>query len=140
MQNPAKTPLSMKKTILFAIFAAGISAHALPTYEPFTEFYNIIATSGSNMVAIAANGVALGTNASGQVNNCVDPGHRRLHGSGRGGLDQCCVHWHGWHKYSRGGHCRHQQLLHIHCLGLEQPSAVHVSRIPGHRGRDYELP
>src|ERR1035437_3191089 len=50
----------MKKLLLLALTAIGLPAYALPTYEPFTEFSNTVATTGSNMVA-AVGGVPLGT-------------------------------------------------------------------------------
>ncbi len=50
----------MKKLLLLTANVACISAYALPTYEPFTEFYNLVATTGSNLVA-AVSGVPLGT-------------------------------------------------------------------------------
>lgn len=56
----------MKKLLLLAITAIGIPAYAFPTYEPFTEFSNTVATTGSNMVA-AYGGVPLGTTATTHV-------------------------------------------------------------------------
>ena len=62
----------MKKLILFALSSAlAYSAHSLPTYEPFTEYGNAIATSGSNLV-VTAQGHPLGTNASAFVANAID--------------------------------------------------------------------
>jgi hypothetical protein len=47
-----------KLLILAGAAAAGLSAQAFPTYEPFTEFANTVSSTGSNMVA-AVNGVPL---------------------------------------------------------------------------------
>ena len=49
----------MKKIILIAISAASLSAYALPTYEPFTEFAGQIASSPTNLVVTYANGTPL---------------------------------------------------------------------------------
>jgi hypothetical protein len=38
----------MKKSILLATFAATISAYALPTYEPFTEYAAAVSATGTN--------------------------------------------------------------------------------------------
>ena len=63
----------MKKFLLLAISAFAISAYALPTYEPFTEFASTIASSPITMVATTnANGGALGTNANASVPNCIN--------------------------------------------------------------------
>ena len=67
-----KTVIAMKKLILIASCAASISAYALPTYEPFTEFSATIASSGTNMVVQDKNGNSLGTNAIGSIANCLD--------------------------------------------------------------------
>jgi len=62
----------MKKLILFALSSAlAYSAHSLPTYEPFTEYGNAIATSGSNLV-VTAQGHPIGTNASAFVADAID--------------------------------------------------------------------
>jgi hypothetical protein len=66
-----KPPHAMKKIILIATCAASISACALPTYEPFTEYASQIASQNSTYVALS-NGIALGTNASGSVSNAID--------------------------------------------------------------------
>jgi len=59
----------MKKTILLALCAAALSANALPTYEPFTEF----APLTTNAYFTVSNGVVLLTNnALGWVSNAVD--------------------------------------------------------------------
>lgn len=50
----------MKKLLILVMSAACTAAYALPTYEPFTEFNTLVATTGSNLVA-AVNGVPLGT-------------------------------------------------------------------------------
>jgi hypothetical protein len=63
----------MKKIILIATCAAAVSAYALPTYEPFTEFSASIASNGTNMTAQTnSNKGSLGTNANGMVSNCLD--------------------------------------------------------------------
>jgi hypothetical protein len=46
----------MKNLILIATCVASISAHALPTYEPFTEYASAIAASGSNSINLATGG------------------------------------------------------------------------------------
>src|ERR1035437_6702951 len=61
----------VKKLLLLAISGACISAYALPTYEPFTEFAPTIALYGTNLVA-STNGIPLGTSASGEVDNAID--------------------------------------------------------------------
>ena len=62
----------MKKIILIAISAAAISAYALPTYEPFTEYASQIASSPINLVVTYANGAPVGTNANASISNCLD--------------------------------------------------------------------
>ena len=49
----------MKKLLLLAISAFAISAYALPTYEPFTEYAALIAASGSSSVDLALSGFYL---------------------------------------------------------------------------------
>ena len=61
----------MKKIILLAISAASISACALPTYEPFTEFGPTIQTSGTTLV-VTTNGVSRGAAANSYITNCLD--------------------------------------------------------------------
>ena len=46
----------MKKIILIVTCAASISAYALPTYEPFSEYAAAIAASGSNSVNLCTGG------------------------------------------------------------------------------------
>ena len=46
----------MKKIFVLALITAGIQVNALPTYEPFTEYAGLIATSGSNSVNLALSG------------------------------------------------------------------------------------
>lgn len=55
-QAPSTIPNTMKKILLLAICTASIPAHALPTYEPFTEFAPAIAASGSNSINLATGG------------------------------------------------------------------------------------
>jgi len=63
----------MKKLLLFAISAFSISAYALPTYEPFTEFAATIASNPITMVATTnANGGALGSLANSYIPNCIN--------------------------------------------------------------------
>lgn len=61
----------MKKLLLLAAWILPATAFALPTYEPFTEFANLVASRGSNLVA-AAQGVPLGTNASAFISHAID--------------------------------------------------------------------
>jgi len=49
----------MKRTLLLAMVVIGLPAFALPTYEPFTEYAPLIATSGSNSVNLALSGYTL---------------------------------------------------------------------------------
>ncbi len=49
----------MKKIILIATCAASISAYAIPTYEPFTEYTAAIAASGSNAIDLCTSGAVL---------------------------------------------------------------------------------
>jgi hypothetical protein len=44
----------MKKIILVALSAAALSAYALPTYEPFTEYATQIAASPVNLYVTRA--------------------------------------------------------------------------------------
>ena len=55
----------MKTALLIAISAAAISAAALPTYEPFTEFGPQVMSSGSNMVCVVSNHVVMTVGATG---------------------------------------------------------------------------
>ena len=65
--------MPMKKLLLFALSACAISAYALPTYEPFTEFAATIAASPVTLAATTnANGGALGTNANSSLPNCIN--------------------------------------------------------------------
>jgi hypothetical protein len=43
----------MKKAILIIACAASISAYALPTYEPFTEYAAAAAATGTNALSTA---------------------------------------------------------------------------------------
>ena len=61
----------MKKIILIAACAASISAYALPTYEPFTEFGPTLVSSPVTLV-VTTNGVSLGANANSYITNCLD--------------------------------------------------------------------
>ena len=61
----------MKKIILIAACAASISAYALPTYEPFTEFGPTLVSSSVTLV-VTTNGVSLGANANSYITNCLD--------------------------------------------------------------------
>src|ERR1035438_1392514 len=61
----------MKKIILLVTCAAVISAYALPTYEPFTEFGPTLVSSPTTLLVIS-NGVSLGTNANSGITNCLD--------------------------------------------------------------------
>jgi hypothetical protein len=62
----------MKKTIFSSFLAlTAVAAFGLPTYEPFTEFGNLVATSGSNLV-VTSQGVAIGTNASTFISGAID--------------------------------------------------------------------
>jgi hypothetical protein len=64
----------MTKLLLLAISAGCISADALPTYEPFTEFASTVSSTGSNMVA-AVGGVPLGTTpATGVIGSAASGG------------------------------------------------------------------
>ena len=62
----------MKKILLIAISAAALSAYALPTYEPFTEYASQIASNPTNLVVTYANGTPVGTNANAAITNCLD--------------------------------------------------------------------
>lgn len=46
----------MKRLLILAICTAGISTYALPTYEPFTEYSDLVTASGSNSVSLATSG------------------------------------------------------------------------------------
>ncbi len=46
----------MKKILLIAISAAALSAYGLPTYEPFTEYANLITASPSNSISLCTYG------------------------------------------------------------------------------------
>jgi hypothetical protein len=48
----------MKKIILLAACTAAISASALPTYEPFTEYASAIAATGTNAIDLCTAGVS----------------------------------------------------------------------------------
>ena len=48
----------MNKAMLFATFAATLSACALPTYEPFTEYANQVAANPTNAIDLCSNGLA----------------------------------------------------------------------------------
>src|ERR1035437_5854843 len=48
----------MKKLFLPALIAVGLSAHALPTYEPFTEYSSLV-TAGGGYVGLTTNGFSL---------------------------------------------------------------------------------
>ena len=73
----------MKKLVFLIFCAATLRIYSLPTYEPFTEFGNLVATNGSNMVC-TANGVVLDQATSGTagvtnvapydpyLTNCID--------------------------------------------------------------------
>ena len=61
----------MKKLLLIATCSAALSAYALPTYEPFTEFSPTIQSSGTTMV-VKTNGVSLGAAANSSIPNCLD--------------------------------------------------------------------
>jgi hypothetical protein len=62
----------MNKIIVITTLAASITAYALPTYEPFTEFGNNVALNGSNMYVVS-NGINLTSiYANGLVSNCLD--------------------------------------------------------------------
>jgi hypothetical protein len=61
----------MKKSILLAIGAFSVSAYALPTYEPFTEFGPTLASSPTTLFVLR-NGVSVGTNANSGITNCLD--------------------------------------------------------------------
>src|ERR1035437_730652 len=45
----------MKKLLLLALIVVGLSAHALPTYEPFTEYSDLV-TAGGGYVDLATSG------------------------------------------------------------------------------------
>jgi hypothetical protein len=60
----------MKKLLLIATCAASLSAYALPTYEPFTEYASQIASSTLLLSVSNASGVAL--NANGSITNCIN--------------------------------------------------------------------
>ena len=62
----------MKKIILIAISAASISAYALPTYEPFTEYASQIASSPVNLYVTRSDGSSVTTNANSAITNCLD--------------------------------------------------------------------
>src|ERR1022692_1638910 len=62
----------MKNLILIAISAVALSAYALPTYEPFTEYASQIASNPTNLVVTYANGTPVGTNANAAITNCLD--------------------------------------------------------------------
>src|ERR1022692_5252733 len=61
----------MKKIIMIAPSPASISAYALPTYEPFTEFGPTLVSSPVTLV-VTTNGVSLGANANSYITNCLD--------------------------------------------------------------------
>lgn len=65
------SPRYMKKLILLILGAAVASAYGLPTYEPFTEFGNLVAASGTNLV-VATNGIPIGTNAGAYISHAID--------------------------------------------------------------------
>ncbi len=75
MKPPTSPKLVMKKLILLAISAASLSVYALPTYEPFTEFNSLVATTGSNIVAATFGGVPLpNAPVTGVVGSAASPG------------------------------------------------------------------
>src|ERR1035438_7845257 len=55
-QPPASSANTMKKLLLLAICIVSISAYALPTYEPFTEFATAIAATGTNAINLTTPG------------------------------------------------------------------------------------
>lgn len=62
----------MKKLILSILLAlTAVSTFGLPTYEPFTEYGNLVASSGSNLV-VTAQGLPIGTNASAFISDAID--------------------------------------------------------------------
>ncbi len=54
----------MKKIILIATCAATISAYAIPTYEPFTEYSAAVAATGTNSIDLATGGFSVTTGAT----------------------------------------------------------------------------
>jgi len=63
----------MKKLLLLAIAAGSITAYALPTYEPFTEFAPVIAANPITLIATTnVGGGALGSLANSSIPNCID--------------------------------------------------------------------
>ena len=49
----------MKKLILLALCTVSISAYALPTYEPFTEYSSLIAANPTNAIDLATGGYSV---------------------------------------------------------------------------------
>src|ERR1039458_8317750 len=70
-QQIASATTPMKKFLLLALSALSITAYALPTYEPFTEFAPTFESNPINLLVIS-NGVYLGTNANSSISNCLD--------------------------------------------------------------------
>src|ERR1017187_7046448 len=70
-QQIASATTSMKRLLFLAISAFSISAYALPTYEPFTEFAPTIASNSTNLF-VRTNGVSMGTSANSSILNCLD--------------------------------------------------------------------
>jgi hypothetical protein len=68
-----KKHLSMKKTVLATVVSlVAASAYALPTYEPFTEYAPVIATSGSNFFVTSSTGASEASVTSGSVLDAID--------------------------------------------------------------------
>src|SRR6185437_2135223 len=62
----------MKKILLASICVASLSAYALPTYEPFTEYAGQLASSPTNLVVTDASNTPVGTNADSSITDCLD--------------------------------------------------------------------
>ena len=72
-QQIALASIPMKKLLLLALSAFSISAYALPTYEPCTEFAPTIATNPVTLVATTnVGGGALGSLANSSIPNCIN--------------------------------------------------------------------
>lgn len=62
----------MKRTLIAAACALSLSAYALPTYEPFTEYASQLASSPVTQQVTSSANVPLGTNANSGITNCLD--------------------------------------------------------------------
>src|SRR5665213_2960645 len=53
-----KATTNMKKTLLLAACAVSLSAFALPTYEPFTEYASLVAANSTNSIDLCTSGLS----------------------------------------------------------------------------------